>query len=144
MAQRCSEPGVSAGHQAEAARRYEPKVFEILEATDFDPVSGVAGENEDAVPLAGKLHRPRKRVGACQFQLEYPASVHSQRRTAVEEQSRGDVAAAGQWFPEDARLGRLAGRQVDVVSDVLLDVQIGAVFEAVLHCAMGVFFEPFP
>ena len=91
-----------------------------------------------------QCHRSRQRVGTGQFQLEDPAAVHAQRRTAVEQQRRGDVAAAGQQFAEDARLDRLAGRQVDVVADVLLDVQIGAVFEAVLHRAMGVLLEPFP
>ena len=33
---------------------------------------------------------------------------------------------------------------VDVVPDVLFDIQIRAVFEAILHRAMGVFFKPFP
>ena len=39
------------GRQAEAARRYEAAILEVLEAVDLDAVSGIAGEYEDAVPL---------------------------------------------------------------------------------------------
>ena len=89
-------------------------------------------------------HRPGQRVGARQFQPEDPAAVHAQRRTAVEQQRGGDVAATGQQLAEHARLGRLAGPQIDVVADVLVDVEIGTVFEAVGHRAVGVLLEPLP
>jgi hypothetical protein len=79
VAQRCTEPGVSGGRQPEAARRHEPAILEVLEATDFDPVSGVAGEHEDAVSFPGQRHCPGKRVGTRQFEFEYPAAVHAQR-----------------------------------------------------------------
>ena len=72
VAQRRAEPGVSAGGQAEAAGRHEAAVVEVLEAVDLDAMPGVAGEDEDAVPLAGQRHRSGQRVGTGQLELEDP------------------------------------------------------------------------
>ena len=56
LAQRGAEPGVAAGLQPEAARRYETGVVEVLQAADLDSVSGVSGEHEDSMALAGMVH----------------------------------------------------------------------------------------
>src|SRR4051794_27913545 len=106
MAERRTEPGVSAGRESEAARGHEPAIFEILEARHLDAVPGVAGEHEDAVALVCKSHRLRKSVGTRQFEFEDPPAVHSQRRTAVEQQRGGDVAAARQQITKYARFDR--------------------------------------
>jgi hypothetical protein len=119
-------------------------ILEVLEATDLDAVAGVAAEDKYAVTFAGECHRSGERAGAGQLQLEDPASVDAQRRTAIKQQRGGDVAGTGQQISEHVRFGRFASDHVDVVADVSVDVEIGSVLQPALHCAMGMFLEPPP
>src|SRR6201993_866606 len=96
MAKWRTESGVSARGKAKPARRDKPAVFEVLQAVHFDSMTGIAREYEDAMALARQCHGTRKRIGTGQFQPEDSSAMHTQRRTAVEKQSRGDVAVAGQ------------------------------------------------
>src|SRR5271157_1259444 len=78
VAQWCTESGVAAGGQTESAWRHEPPILEVLEATDFDTVSRVAGEYEDSMALPRECHRIRQSVGTGQLQFEDPSAVHTQ------------------------------------------------------------------
>ena len=96
MAQRRAESGVPARCRPAVlggTNRGSSKSFRHCTSTRWRvlPVN-----TKTAVPLAGERHRLRKRVRTRQFQLEDPAAVHTQRRTAVQQECRGDVTAAGQ------------------------------------------------
>src|ERR1700754_4214285 len=89
-------------------------------------------------------HGMAKRIGTRQLQPEDGTLLIAQRRAAIEQQCRSHVAYARNQVAKHARLGAYARTRIDVMLDKTVDIQLGAVFQAIFQLAMRARFEPAP